>query len=82
VVIQIVKVKGVGVDKAENHPPVCTHNYCPKSFEHAFERMQPETGHIHVGYGAGRIEPRQNIAELSDVFGKYTARIVVCMQTF
>jgi hypothetical protein len=44
--------------------------------------MQPETGHIHVGRSAGRVEPRQNVAELPGVFGKDAARVVVFMKAF
>ncbi len=44
--------------------------------------MQPETGHIHIGHDAGRIQPRENIAELRDVFGKNAARVVVFMKAF
>ena len=76
-VIHVIDVKGVGVDKAETHPPVCTNRYRPKTFELAFERMQPETGHIHIGHRAGRVQPRENIAELNDVFGENAARVVV-----
>jgi hypothetical protein len=44
--------------------------------------MQPETGHIHIGHRAGRIQPRENIAELNDVFGKNAARVDVFMKAF
>ena len=42
--------------------------------------MPPETGHIHVGHDAGRIEPRENIAKLNGVFGKNTSRVVIFMK--
>jgi hypothetical protein len=79
-VIRIINVKGVGGNEAENHPPVCTYRYREKTLELAFERMQPETRHIHIGDDAGRVEPRENIAEFDDVFGENAARVVICMK--
>ena len=81
-VIRVIDVKGVGANKAKNHPPVCAYRYGPKTFELACERMQPETGHIHVSHDAGRVEPRENIAELPGVFGKNAARVVVFVKAF
>jgi hypothetical protein len=39
--------------------------------------MQSKTGHIHFCHVAGRVEPRQNIAEPDGVFGKNAARVVI-----
>jgi hypothetical protein len=44
--------------------------------------MQSETGHIHIGHRPGRVEPRQNIAQLSDVFRIHTTRVVIFMKAF
>ena len=76
-IVQIINVERVAIGKAENHPPVCANSYRPKTFELAFERMQPETRHIHVGRGARRIEPRENIAQLNDVFSHHAALVVL-----
>jgi len=76
-VIRIIDVKSVGVDKAENHPPVCANRYRPKAFEFAFERMQTEAGHIHIGHDARRIKPREDIAEPTDMLGENASGIVV-----
>ena len=81
-VIHIVNVKRVGVGKAEDHPPVCSNRYRPKPLELAFERMQPKAGHIHIGYATSRVEPRENIAHLNDVFGENAARVVVFIEPF
>jgi hypothetical protein len=62
VVVHIINVEGVTVSKPENHPPVCANRDRPEPFEFALERMQPETGHIHIGHNTGRVEPRENIA--------------------
>jgi hypothetical protein len=42
--------------------------------------MQPQTGHVHIGHDAGRVEPREYIAELAGVLGENTARVVVFMK--
>ena len=81
-VIHIIDIEGVGAVKAESNPPVCTDGHRPKLLVLAFKPMQPETGHIHVGRSAGRVEPRQNVAELPGVFGKDAARVVVFMKAF
>jgi hypothetical protein len=80
VVIQIVNVKRVGVGQAKYHPPICANRYRPKSFELTFERMQPKAGHIHIGHTPGRVEPRENIAQLNDVFGNNAAWVVAFMK--
>jgi hypothetical protein len=80
VIIHIVNIKGVGVVKAKNDPPVCTNGYSSNPLVLAFELVQPETGHIHISHNAGRVEPRQNIAGFPDVFGNNAARVVVFMK--
>jgi hypothetical protein len=64
-VVQIIDVECVAVRKVEDHSPIGAYRYRPKAFELAFERMQPETRHIHIGHCAGRAEPRENIAQLT-----------------
>ena len=81
-VIRVVNVKGVGGNKAEYHPPVCTYRYRQETFGLAFERMQPDTRHIHIGQDTGCVEPRENIAELDDVFRENAARVVVFIEAF
>jgi hypothetical protein len=39
------------------------------SVELASERMQPETWHVHIRHRTGGVEPRENIAQLNNVFG-------------
>jgi hypothetical protein len=82
VVIHVINVKAVGVVKAEDHPPVCSNRYRPKILVLAFKAMQLETGHIHISRSTGRVEPRENIAELPGVFGKNAARVVVFVKAF
>ena len=80
-VIDIIHVLHVVV-RAKDHLLVCANRYRPKTFELAFERMQPETGHIHIGHGAGCVELRENIAQFDGVFGYHAARVVVFMKAF
>jgi len=63
--------------QAENHPPVCANGHGPKTFHLAFERMQPEAWHIHVGHRAGCIESRENVSQFNNVFSNDAARVVV-----
>jgi hypothetical protein len=44
--------------------------------------MQPKAGHIHIGYATSRVEPRENIAHLNDVFDENAAGVVVFMKPF
>ena len=81
-VVHIINVERVRIDKAKNHAPVCANRYSPKSSELAFERMQVKTGHIHIGDGLGRTEPRENIAQLNDVFSDHTPRVIVFVKAF
>jgi hypothetical protein len=82
VVVRVIDVKGIGGNKAENHPPVRAHRYRPKPRELAFERMQPETRHIHIGHDAGGVEPRENVSERAGVLRENAARVVVFIKTF
>jgi len=77
VVVQIINVECITVGEAKNHPPVCANRHGPTTFPLTFERMQPETWHIHIGRCAGRVETRENITQLNDVFSGHAARVVV-----
>src|ERR1039458_1983207 len=55
VVIDIITVPRAIV-KAENPPPVGPNVHGPKAFHLAFERMQPEPRHVHMGQRLGRRE--------------------------
>ncbi|MGH9433723.1 MAG: hypothetical protein ACRD3T_19515 [Terriglobia bacterium] len=77
VIIDIINILGVALGKTENHPPVSPDGHGPKAFSSGLERMQPETRHVHIGHGAGRVEPRENIPKFNDVFSRHPARFVV-----
>jgi hypothetical protein len=62
------------VGKAENRSRVCANRYRPRTFLSTFERVQPETRHVHIGHAWNSVEPRENIAELVSVFGDDAAR--------
>ena len=75
-VVDIINIEYVSVGKAKNHPPVCPNSHRPKTFQLAFGRMQPNTGHVHIGHGAGCVEPCEDIAQLYNVLGHHAARVV------
>jgi len=62
VVIDIIDIPHIAAGKTENYPPVGANSHGPKAFELTLERMQPETGHVHVRNRTGSIEPRENVA--------------------
>jgi hypothetical protein len=82
VVVHIINVECITVGETENDPPVCSNRYRPKTFVLAFERMQTKTGHIHVGHSVGRVESRENITYLNNVFDNNAARVVVLVKAF
>jgi hypothetical protein len=82
VVIEIINIVDAVVGKTENHSPVCANGYCPKTLPFAFEWMQRETGHIHIGHNPGRVQPRARISHsFARVRGNHTTWIVVLMET-
>ena len=44
--------------------------------------MQPEPRHIHIGRGPGCVKPRENVAQINDVFGNDAPRIVLSIKAF
>ena len=81
-VVDIINIKRVRVDKTENYTPVCSNRYRPKAAEPAFQRMEPKTGNIHVGYVPECIEPRQNIAQLFNMLCQSAPRFFVFVKSF
>lgn len=77
VIIDIINVFSVTFGKPENHSPVGSNGHCPESFHLAFERMQPKTGHVHMGHGWSSVKRSQNIAQLGDMLLVYAARVVM-----
>jgi hypothetical protein len=63
--------------QSEKSPASLRERHGPKTFHLAFERMQPKTRHIHICHGSGRVEPRENIAQLNHLFSDRAARVVV-----
>jgi hypothetical protein len=82
VVIEIINIQRITVSKAKDYSPVCANRRGPKSSELAFERMQPETGQVHIGDTAGSIEPRENVTQPFLAFAHYAAWVIVFMKAF
>jgi hypothetical protein len=68
--------------KAENHPPVGPNGHGPKTFNLAFERMQPEPRHVHMVNGSSGVKRCQNIPRLADMFRVRAARVVLFEKPF
>jgi hypothetical protein len=81
VVIDIINILRVAV-KAENHLPVGPNGHGSKTFHLAFERMQPEPRHVHMGNGWGGMKRCQNIPQLANMVGVYAARVVLLKKPF
>jgi hypothetical protein len=81
VVIDIINVLRAVV-KAKNHAPVGVYCNSPEAFHLAFERMQPEPRHIHMGNGWGCVKRYQNIPELADMIRVYADRVVLFKKPF
>jgi hypothetical protein len=80
-VIDIINVLRTVV-KAENHPSVRPNGHGPNTIHLAFERMQPEPRHVHMGDGWGGMKRCQNISQLADMVGVYAARVVLLKKPF
>ncbi len=44
--------------------------------------MQPKPRQIYIGDDAGSVEPRENIAELKNMFGNNAAQVVMLVKAF
>jgi hypothetical protein len=67
VIIDIINVQCIAVREAEDHTPIGTDRYSPKTFELAFEPVQRESRQIHVGDRPGSIQTGQNISQFLHV---------------
>ncbi len=79
-IVQIVNVGCIRVCETENHPPIGANRDGPKTLPRTFERVQPETGQIHVAHFTGRIKTRQNIAQHTHMRNRKSARIIRLVQ--
>src|ERR1035437_3322773 len=61
-VVDIINIEYVSVGKAKNHPPVCPNSHRPKTFQLAFRRMQPNTGHVHI---SATVRAASSLAKIS-----------------
>jgi hypothetical protein len=82
VVINIIHIKNLPVLKAENDPPVGPDRHCPETLEIASERMQMETGQIHISNASGGIQNSQNVFDLLYMVWPYLAGVVLLVEAF
>jgi hypothetical protein len=68
-VVDQINVASVAFLKAEDHTPVRPDSHAPKAFQVALERVEPETGEIHVFGLSGTVKDGEDIFDLLDVIG-------------
>jgi hypothetical protein len=68
-VVDQINVAGVTLLEPEDHPPVRAESHAPEAFQAASERVEPETGKIHVFGLSGSVENGEDILRLLDVIG-------------
>lgn len=68
-VVDQINVASVSFLKAENHAPVRPDSHTPKTFQVALERVEPETGEIHIVGLSGTAEDSEDIFDFLDVIG-------------
>jgi hypothetical protein len=44
--------------------------------------MEPKPRHVHIGNCPGCVKPRENVAQLHNVFRHYAARVVFVVEAF
>src|ERR1035438_1015606 len=81
VVIDIIDLVRAAIE-AEDHPPVGPDSHGPKAFPLAFERMQPESRHVHMSNGGSGMKRCQNIPQLGNMFGADAARVFLLKEPF
>jgi hypothetical protein len=81
-VIDIINVQNFAVGEAKYHSPVSANGHPPKSFELAFERMQPEPRQVQIGNIARGIKAGENVAQFFGVFAKHSARVIGFIKAF
>jgi hypothetical protein len=79
-VIDIVNVPGFAIGEAKDDSPVRANSHCPKPPEFAFERMQPESGQVHIRNIACGIKTREDVAQFFRVFRVHATRVIVFTQ--
>jgi hypothetical protein len=82
VVVHVINIQHVALCEAENDSPICANPYRPEASEVALERMQPETGQVHIRNRSGGVEPDENVPKLDCVFRYHAARVVVLIKAF
>ena len=68
-VVDQINVASVAFLKAEDYAPVRPDSHAPKAFQVAPERMDPETGEIHIFGLSGTVKDGEDIFDLLGVIG-------------
>src|SRR5580658_1870377 len=79
-IVEIVDIERIAIGETKNHSPVRPDGDRPKAFHLALERMQPESGQIHISDVGRSVETNKNVAESFGVLAHDAAMIVVIVK--
>jgi hypothetical protein len=69
VIIEQIHVVNVAGFETKNDPPIGPHCNAPKISKISLQRMQPETGQVHIGRLSRAIQNGQNILDFRGMIG-------------
>jgi hypothetical protein len=79
-IVDQIDVMGVASIEVENDTPVGPDGHGPEAGQVALERMQPETGQVHLADLIRLIETRENALDLVDLIRPELAPIALLVQ--
>jgi hypothetical protein len=68
-VIDQIDIPNMSIAKPKYHAPVRSNRDAPETFEPAFERVEPETGKIHIRRDPGAAQNGEDVFDLLDRIG-------------
>ncbi|MGB6720358.1 MAG: hypothetical protein WBE72_06170 [Terracidiphilus sp.] len=72
----------MAINHAKDHSPIGSNRDCHEAAQLTPKRMQIESGEIHVVYGTGCIQSREDVAQFGQMLRRNAARIVVLIEAF
>jgi hypothetical protein len=79
-IVDQIDVVGVAAIEAEDSTPVGSYGHSPEPGQVALERVQPETGQVHLADLVSFIETRENALDLVDLIRPELAPIAFLIQ--
>jgi hypothetical protein len=74
-------VERIALFEAEDDAPVGGDLDCSEAVQFALERVEPETGGIHVGHGRCGVQTAQDPTNLGDLVGRSAPAVALLGQT-